>query len=92
VKNINLPESLHIPLWDVLDINKDGVVTAVEFNDGLLKMLNSRAWNRFCPACQYDNTCGFCVKVNNECSTCDNERFCPVHWVEHPGVRPQNVR
>ena len=36
VKNINLPESLHIPLWDVLDINKDGGIVYYEFIDSLM--------------------------------------------------------
>mmetsp|Transcript_45212 Transcript_45212/g.118679 ORF Transcript_45212/g.118679 Transcript_45212/m.118679 type:complete len:169 (-) Transcript_45212:180-686(-) len=84
VQIIQLPPSLIDPLWNLLDINRDGSVTSTEFCHGLHVMSQARAWNRFCPTCRYDNNCDFCVKVGLDCEECDNERFCPSCWDKHP--------
>jgi hypothetical protein len=82
-KKLNIADELIDKLWCTLDLDRNGVVDAYEFVETLDAMTRARAWLRFCPTCNYDNSCAFCAA----CSLCPHcsFRFCPRHWREHPG-------
>jgi len=71
-------------LWRVLDKDGSGVVSKAEFKEAFMAMLQARQWMRYCPACDYSNTCAFCDEVNAQCKDCTDKRFCAKHWAEHP--------
>ena len=70
-------------LWDLMDMDRNGIVTGAEFSAALEMLLAARAWLRFCPTCAYDHRCAFCRYVET-CPNCNNERFCHEHWGKHP--------
>ena len=81
---VGLTRTLASQLWTILDEDRSGAVTTEEFQAGLLKMRQSRAWTRFCPTCRYDNACAYCQEVGATCSKCTEVRFCAEHWDDHP--------
>lgn len=86
VKKLKLSESIAERLWSNLDVDKNGIVDADEFTEGLETMTRARAWLRFCPTCDFENSCEYCVsKEIANCFLCSPERFCPKHWDQHPG-------
>ena len=78
-----LPKATADNLWVLLDSDKSGTVSRAEFSSALRNMQQARAWLRFCPTCDFDNTCAYCFEVK-ECAGCTREKFCPKHWAEHP--------
>lgn len=83
-REVGLTRTLAAQLWTILDEDRSGAVTTEEFQAGLLKMRQSRAWLRFCPTCRYDNACAYCQEVAATCSKCTEVRFCAEHWDDHP--------
>ena len=71
--------------WRFCDINKDGHIDTDEFLFGLERMTCARAWLRFCPTCDYENECAYCIQISRECVQCNRSLWCPPHWQEHPG-------
>ena len=83
-----MSEDIAERLWVMLDTDKNGVVDADEFTTALHCMSLARAWLRYCPNCEFGNSCDYCVEIK-DCDYCTPERFCPKHWQEHPG-RPES--
>ena len=85
VKSNGLPEAVAVRLWRQLDVDKNGIVDAIEFSTALENLTHARAFLRYCPDCQYDNLCEYCTSLEvKQCNQCTREVFCPEHWAGHP--------
>jgi len=83
-KKQKISESLSEMLWRNLDVDGNGIVDADEFRGALETMTKARAWLRYCPTCDFDNSCDYCIEVADCTEGCCPERFCPHHWHNHP--------
>ena len=83
-KRLNLSEELGQRLWNILDADRNGYVDVEEFTACLGAMTSARAWVRYCPTCNFDHDCDFCLSIA-DCPNCSTDMFCPLHWSEHPG-------
>jgi len=82
-KKMKLSETVSESLWRNLDVDGNGIVDADEFTTALETMTKARAWLRFCPTCDFSNSCDYCVSIADS-SESTPERFGPRHWNEHP--------
>ena len=78
-----MSQSLAERLWDMMDVDKNGIVDEDEFLTALNNMMAARSWLRYCPTCLFDNQCDYC-KLVAKCPDCSRETWCPKHWQEHP--------
>lgn len=83
-KKMKMSERIQEMLWRMFDVDGNGIVDADEFTDGLANLQAARAWLRFCPTCDFDNSCDYCVEVGRTCNDCNRERWCPKCWADHP--------
>ena len=81
---MNLTPALAERLWEVMDSDKSGYVDTEEFETALDNLTKARAWLRYCPACNFDNSCNVCVEVERtgcQCEPpCTRSIFCAKHW------------
>ena len=82
-RKLQMNDRVAAMLWRNFDNDGNGLIDANEFKEGLEKLTSARAWLRFCPTCDFANSCAYCELVQG-CPDCTRERFCIAHWRSHP--------
>ena len=82
-RKLQMSDELAASLWRNFDADGSGFIDATEFKEGLELLTSARVWLRFCPTCDFANSCAYCEQVQ-ECAECTRERFCIAHWRNHP--------
>lgn len=70
-------------LYEMLDFNGDGIIQKEEVDAVLDTVERMRTWSRFCPTCDFQDSCAHCMSVTT-CELCTSKVWCTAHWEAHP--------